>query len=186
MANKKTPSGKPRPGEQIGQNRILEGVVTFTGSTVIDLKRAIKRKGGITDEIVFDIMGCDFEDAGGAAATQRLATQKNGDGTFTINCSSPATAAWQTGVAVTTNAATLPNAGPVLAVQATTATSAGPKQQTTAAPAAGQVQVAYGATGIPTLTFNGTDAVTVAAVSQMYQAKATVTCTVRWKVLVLN
>jgi hypothetical protein len=76
--------------------------------------------------------------------------------------------AWQTALAVTTHVLTLAQAGLVLAVEATTATSAGVKQmQYSGSPAAGFVQVEYDAAGIPTLTFNATDAVTVAAVMQM-------------------
>lgn len=76
----------------------------------------------------------------------------------------PADLDWQTGLTVTTDAVTMSRPGPVLAAEATTATSAGPKQMQTGAPAAGEVQVTYDAAGVATLTFNGTDAVTEAAV----------------------
>lgn len=76
--------------------------------------------------------------------------------------------AWDTAIAVTTDTVTLPTPGRVLAVEATTATSAGPKAQIqSGTPAAGAVDVQYDAAGIATLTFNGTDAVTVCAVSKL-------------------
>ena len=76
--------------------------------------------------------------------------------------------AWQTGLAVTTHVLTLPSPGVIVAVEATTATAAGVKQmQYSGSPAAGFVQVEYDAAGIPTLTFNATDAVTEAAVMQL-------------------
>ena len=78
---------------------------------------------------------------------------------------SGARAFWDTGLVVTTHVVTLTTIGAVVAVEATTATSAGPKLiQRSAAPAAGAVQVTYDAVGIATLTFNATDAVTVADV----------------------
>jgi hypothetical protein len=56
----------------------------------------------------------------------------------------------------------------VTAVDATTATAAGGKIiQSQASPAAGFVQVEYDADGIPTLTFEATDAVTECAVQQL-------------------
>lgn len=74
---------------------------------------------------------------------------------------------WQSGLAVTTHVLIMPSAGAVLAVEGTTASSAGVKHaQFSAAPGAGFVQVEYDAAGIPTLTFNAADAVTVAAVMQ--------------------
>jgi hypothetical protein len=80
----------------------------------------------------------------------------------------PDTTWWTTGVAVAGDTATLATAGRVLAVDATTATAAGGKTlQLQGTPAAGTVQVTYDSAGIPTLTFNGTDAVTVAAVMQL-------------------
>ena len=73
--------------------------------------------------------------------------------------------AWATGVAVTTHVAVMTTAGFVVAVEATTATAAGPKVQIqSGSPAAGQVDVQYDAAGIATLTFNATDAATVCAV----------------------
>jgi hypothetical protein len=81
--------------------------------------------------------------------------------------------AWQTGIAVTTHVATLSTPGLVLAVEATTATSAGAKlMQVSAAPAAGSVQVAYNGSGVATLTFNATDAVTVCAVQKLGYTEA--------------
>ena len=63
---------------------------------------------------------------------------------------------WESGVAVAGDTVTMPNAGLVLAVEATTASSTGPKQmQDSGSPAAGTVQVVYDAAGIPTLNFNG-------------------------------
>jgi len=73
---------------------------------------------------------------------------------------------WLTGITVTTHVAVMSVAGWVVAVEATTATSAGPKQQIqSGSPAAGSVDVAYDAAGIATLTFNAVDAVTAAAVT---------------------
>lgn len=70
---------------------------------------------------------------------------------------------WDTGLVVTANAVTLATKGSVVAVEATTATSAGPKLiQNSATPAAGAAQVTYDAQGFATVTFNATDAVTVA------------------------
>lgn len=74
-------------------------------------------------------------------------------------------AAWTTGITVSSHAATLATAGFVIAVEATTATSAGAKQmQYSASPAAGYVRVEYSDAGVATLTFNATDAVTECAV----------------------
>ncbi len=73
---------------------------------------------------------------------------------------------WTTGIAVSSNTVTLADAGFVLAVEATTATAAGPKQQIqSGSPAAGEVDVAYDGNGVATLTFNAVDAVTACAVS---------------------
>lgn len=73
--------------------------------------------------------------------------------------------AWVTGIAVTSDAVTLSDPGYVVSVEATTGGSTGVMQiQNTAAPAQGFVRVEYSATGVATLTFNGTDAVTEAAV----------------------
>ncbi len=75
---------------------------------------------------------------------------------------------WDTAVAVTTDTVTLPDAGPVIAVEGTTGNTPGPKALVqNGAPAVGSVDVNYDAAGIPTLTFNGTDAITVAAVYQL-------------------
>jgi hypothetical protein len=79
---------------------------------------------------------------------------------------------WTTGITVTTHVATLAEPGWVLAVEATTATSAGPKQQIqSGSPAAGEVDVAYTA-GVATLTFNATDAVTACAVTYVARGAA--------------
>jgi hypothetical protein len=73
-------------------------------------------------------------------------------------------AAWTTGLVVASHTVTLPRAGIPVAVEATTATSAGAKIiQSTAAPSAGYVRVTFTA-GVATLLFNATDAVTAAAV----------------------
>jgi hypothetical protein len=76
----------------------------------------------------------------------------------------------QTGLTVATHTVTLSAAGMVLWVDATTATSAGPKQCIVGTPAAGEVKVEYDSDGIPTLTFNATDAVTECAVQQLLSA----------------
>jgi hypothetical protein len=70
-----------------------------------------------------------------------------------------------TGLAVTTHVVTLAVPGRVLAVEATTATSAGAKvRKVVGTLAAGEYSVAYSAGGIATITFEATDAVTVCAV----------------------
>ena len=73
----------------------------------------------------------------------------------------------QTAVAVAGDTVTLANAGPILFVNATAATSAGPKAMQDEAPDAGEVQVTYDADGIPTLNFNNGDAVTAISVHQL-------------------
>lgn len=84
--------------------------------------------------------------------------------------------AWSAELTVTTHVLVLANAGLVLAVDATTATAAGGKIiQSQASPAAGSVQVEYDAAGIATLTFEATDAVTGAKVSQLGYAGDTIT-----------
>lgn len=101
---KRTPTGKPRPGEQRSQQLIRTGLVTFTGSTVVDLQRAIRSKGATPtrkEEIAFEVMSLNFEDAGGVATVTRLSSQKNGDGTFTINASKDTGAAGVLAVATT-------------------------------------------------------------------------------------
>ena len=73
---------------------------------------------------------------------------------------------WVTGIAVSTNVAVLPSAGLVFAVDGTAASATGPKaMRQVGTVAAGQVLVEYDAAGIATLTFNATDAVTVAAIT---------------------
>lgn len=66
---------------------------------------------------------------------------------------------WLTEVAVSGDAATLAQAGAVLAVKAT-AGSTDAMDVVRDAPSAGQVQVTYDADGIATLTFAGADGVT--------------------------
>ena len=68
-------------------------------------------------------------------------------------------------LAVAAHVVTLAVPGRVLAVEATTATSAGAKvRKVEGTLAAGEYSVAYSADGIATITFEATDAVTVAAV----------------------
>jgi hypothetical protein len=75
-----------------------------------------------------------------------------------------ASAAWSDELTVTAHEVTLSKRGVPVAVEATTATSAGVKQmQYSGSPAAGFVTVAFTA-GVATLTFNATDAVTGARV----------------------
>lgn len=70
---------------------------------------------------------------------------------------------WDIGLSVTSNTVTLTTKGSVVTVEATTATSTGPKLiQNSASPTAGAAQVTYNAQGFATITFNATDAVTVA------------------------
>jgi hypothetical protein len=72
---------------------------------------------------------------------------------------------WDSGLAVSGHTVTLSSPGAVLAVEATTGSSTGPKRlQFSAAPPAGFVRVEYDASGVATLTFNATDAITEAAV----------------------
>jgi len=67
---------------------------------------------------------------------------------------------WSAELDVVAHVCVLPTAGVPVAVEATTATSAGVKQlQYTAAPAAGFVRAVFAA-GVATLTFNAADAVT--------------------------
>lgn len=76
--------------------------------------------------------------------------------------------AWSTGVAVAAHTVTLSSAGYVFAVEATTATAAGPKALVqNGTPGAGEVNVAYDASGVATLTFNAADAVTACAVQKL-------------------
>lgn len=75
------------------------------------------------------------------------------------------TSGWLEGVAVSSHTVTLTTAGRVVSVEATTATSAGPKTKRRGGTvAAGEVTVTYNDAGYATLTFNATDAVTVCAV----------------------
>lgn len=81
--------------------------------------------------------------------------------------------AWSGAVTVTTHVATLSTAGPVLAVDATAGSGTGGKTlQSQASPAVGAVQVEYDGDGIPTLTFNATDAVTECKVLQLGLSEA--------------
>lgn len=79
---------------------------------------------------------------------------------------------WQIGIAVLTHVVTLAKSGFVLVVEATAASSTGAKGQIqSGSPAVGEVDVAYDAEGVPTLTFNATDAVTECAVTQLVIGK---------------
>jgi hypothetical protein len=104
--------------------------------------------------------------SGGKNLTDKASGGKPGEDLASLlRASLGATPQWTTGVTVTTHVATLSVAGWVTAVEGTTGTSTGPKQQIqSGSPAAGQVDVAYDSAGIATLTFNATDAITVAAV----------------------
>jgi len=83
-----------------------------------------------------------------------------------------AAADWSAELTVTAHAVTLSKRGVPVAVEATTATSAGVKQmQHSGSPGAGYVQVAFTA-GVATLTFNATDAVTGARVLMAPQPAA--------------
>lgn len=71
----------------------------------------------------------------------------------------------QTGLTVAADAVTLSGPGRVLAVEATTAGSAGVKsRKLVAPPGAGEYTVAYDSAGVATVTFAAADAVTEAAV----------------------
>ena len=70
-----------------------------------------------------------------------------------------------TGLVVSGDAVTLPGPGRVLAVEATTAGSAGVKaRKLVAPPGAGEYTVAYDSDGVATVTFAAADTVTAAAV----------------------
>lgn len=74
------------------------------------------------------------------------------------------------GQAVASNTCTLTKPGYILQVQATAGTSTGIKTIIlSGAPAAGQVAVTYNASGIPTFTFNATDAITTCQYVQISQ-----------------
>ena len=73
---------------------------------------------------------------------------------------------WVTGVAVSGSTETLAEPGFLLAIEATAASSTGPKAMTTAAAVAGTVQVVYTA-GVPTMNFFAGDAVTEIAYKQL-------------------
>lgn len=71
---------------------------------------------------------------------------------------------WLTGEAVTTNVWTGPGKGFVAAAEGTTGSSTGVKTiQQSGAPAAGAVTLSF-TLGVPTLTFNAADAITIASV----------------------
>lgn len=70
---------------------------------------------------------------------------------------------WTAELTVAANVVTLARAGAPIAVEATTAGSAGAKTIVHSAPGAGEVQVAFTA-GVATLTFAGADTVTGARV----------------------
>jgi len=102
---KRVATGKPRVGEQRNQSSHLTGLITFTGSTVVDLGRAIRMKGGRVDIMSYVVQSLNFEDAGGVATVHRLASVQNANNTFTINASKESGAA---GVyAVATNPCTV-------------------------------------------------------------------------------
>lgn len=84
-----------------------------------------------------------------------------------LNASSGGVPDWVTGADVTTDVLALTVPGWILSVEATAATSAGPKQLVIGAPDAGQAQLVYDANGVPTITFNAADAVTEAAYQQI-------------------
>lgn len=72
---------------------------------------------------------------------------------------------WEETITVSTNVAVMTTAGFVVAADGTTGNTTGGKIiQLQGSPAVGFVQVVYDAAGIATLTFNATDAITVAAV----------------------
>ncbi len=91
-----------------------------------------------------------------AAGTATLRVEREGASTVPV---------WTTGVTVTTHVAVLATAGWVVAVNATAGAVAGPKQIIhTGTVADNQVKVEYSGAGIPTLTFDTSDAVTATAV----------------------
>lgn len=74
----------------------------------------------------------------------------------------------RTGIAVSSNTATLATPGVVQDVQSTTGTTTGPMTKiVTGTPTTGQVAVSYDSAGLPTLTFAAADAVTECAVNQL-------------------
>jgi len=75
--------------------------------------------------------------------------------------------AWSAPIAVVADVAVLPTAGFIVAVDAVVGGTPGPKQAVFGAPAAGQVQVAYSAGGVPTLTFAAADVITSTRVQQL-------------------
>ncbi len=82
----------------------------------------------------------------------------------------PPVPAWDTGVAVSSNAATLASAGYVVAIHVTAGSVTGViSVLSTGTPATKQCTVTYAASGVPTLTFAAGDAVTAISVLQIKQ-----------------
>lgn len=81
----RTPTGKPRVGEQSNQPNIRTIDVTFTGSRIVDPGLRIKR-GAVYDLIPYKVLSSIYLDAGAAAAeeSQRISVVQNADGTFTL------------------------------------------------------------------------------------------------------
>lgn len=94
MPPKRTVS-HPAPGEQKNQDLIRTGIVTFTATTFVDLKRAIRRKNQTTAaHSSFAVIGLVFLDAGGVATTMRLSAVEDATaGGFRIYCSKDTAAA---------------------------------------------------------------------------------------------
>ncbi len=131
-----------------------DGVQVITGGdmsiTALSIHTSIDLQGTVAGQL-FSI--------GPRALDATMADDFNNVGDFV----SGARGFWDAGLTVTTNVVTLTTKGAVVAVEATTATATGPKQiQNSATPGAGAAQVVYNAQGFATVTFNATDAVTVA------------------------
>jgi hypothetical protein len=137
----------------------IDGTNGGNGATVTKGGRLTMSSAGS-----FDINGSlagDELQVGERPVIGNFVADLNGSGDFV----SAGRAFWASALIVTAHAVTLSAPGAVLAVEATAGTSAGPKQlQFSAAPAAGFVRVEYDASGVATLTFNATDAITEAAV----------------------
>lgn len=82
----RTPTGKPRTGEQKNQDIFRTGVTTFTGTKIINPGLTTKRGSVRNTSPTYVVTSLVFEDVGGAAAeeAQRLSSKQNTDGTFTI------------------------------------------------------------------------------------------------------
>lgn len=134
-----------------------DGVGTFT----VTLDEAVRTPSTGTYWIDCKALGS----AGSKMHVTALNTSGNLLTGFTCELRAPAAAgaapAWTTGIAVTSDAATLASAGYVVAVFATAGSVTGVKTiQPTGTPGTGEVTVTYAA-GVATLTFNdGTDDVT--------------------------